>query len=233
MLLLSAKTNATLIVDQAFQASVAFPPAGSWADVSSWIKGGAAPAEFDLEIWANATINLTNAELFGGSLHPVALADDDVDDNLGNPTVDATANTATVTGHAYVNGDGPVQLETTGTMPGALATLTDYWLIVVDANTVKFATSLANAMAGTEVNITSVGTGTLTITDTDDTQRLHWHSEGLLGKLGDGAVALTSVKAYRTRRAHRARALFYALVATMSAENPEWISAAVYPLQDA
>jgi antitoxin (DNA-binding transcriptional repressor) of toxin-antitoxin stability system len=38
------------------------------------------------------------------------------------------------------------------------------YAIVVDDSTLQFATSLANALAGTEVNITSDGTGVHTIT---------------------------------------------------------------------
>ena len=34
---------------------------------------------------------------------------------------------------------------------------TNYWIIVVDANTLKLATSFANALAGTALDITSAG----------------------------------------------------------------------------
>lgn len=50
------------------------------------------------------------------------------------------------------------QLTTTGTLPTGLSLATDYFVIVVDANTIKLANSLANAQAGTAVNITSQGT---------------------------------------------------------------------------
>lgn len=56
-----------------------------------------------------------------------------------------------------------VQLTTTGTLPGGLATATDYFTIKVSDTTIRFATSYANAVANTFVNITDTGTGTHTI----------------------------------------------------------------------
>jgi plastocyanin len=49
-------------------------------------------------------------------------------------------------------------------LPAGLALLTDYYLIAPDANHLKFATSLVNALAGTAINITDIGTGTHTVT---------------------------------------------------------------------
>ena len=49
------------------------------------------------------------------------------------------------------------QLTTTGTLPAGLSLATDYFAIALSANTVQFATSLANALAGTEVTITDTG----------------------------------------------------------------------------
>lgn len=57
-----------------------------------------------------------------------------------------------------------VRLTTTTTLPAGLATGTDYYVIRVDNDTFKLATSYANAIAGTQINITDAGTGTHTIT---------------------------------------------------------------------
>jgi hypothetical protein len=57
-----------------------------------------------------------------------------------------------------------VRLTTTTTLPAGLATATDYYVIRVSNSTFKLATSYANAVAGTAINITSTGTGTHTIT---------------------------------------------------------------------
>jgi hypothetical protein len=57
-----------------------------------------------------------------------------------------------------------VQLTTTGTLPTGLSLATDYWLVRQGATTAKFATSYANALAGTVVAYTDAGTGTHTLT---------------------------------------------------------------------
>lgn len=56
-----------------------------------------------------------------------------------------------------------VQLTTTTTLPGGLSLATDYYVIKVTDTTIKLATSYANAVAGTAINITDAGTGTHTI----------------------------------------------------------------------
>ena len=56
-----------------------------------------------------------------------------------------------------------VRLTTTTTLPGGLATATDYYVIKVSDSTCKLATSYANAIAGTAINITDAGTGTHTM----------------------------------------------------------------------
>lgn len=57
-----------------------------------------------------------------------------------------------------------VRLTTTTTLPAPLATATDYYVIRVSDTTFKLATSYANAIAGTAIDITTTGTGTHTIT---------------------------------------------------------------------
>lgn len=69
----------------------------------------------------------------------------------------------TVTTHGLQTGDGPFQLTTTGSLPTGLTTLTNYWAIRFDANTIQLATSLTNALAGTVIVLSSNGTGTNTI----------------------------------------------------------------------
>ncbi len=76
--------------------------------------------------------------------------------------------TLTMTAHGQVTGSKG-QCTTTTLLPTTLALATDYFIIVVDANTVKLASSLANAVAGTAVDITSAGTGVQTFTPTTST----------------------------------------------------------------
>jgi hypothetical protein len=82
-------------------------------------------------------------------------------------SVDATANTLAVANHARYTGDGPFNTITTGTLPGGLAASTDYWLIRADSDTLKLASSQANALAGTAIDLSSAGTGTLSLVHGD------------------------------------------------------------------
>lgn len=57
-----------------------------------------------------------------------------------------------------------VRLTTTTTLPAGLALATDYYVIpITGGTTCKLATSYANAVAGTAINITDAGTGTHTM----------------------------------------------------------------------
>lgn len=72
-----------------------------------------------------------------------------------------------MTAHGFATGDGPYRLATTGTLPAATPTTLDsstsYWVIRSDADNFKLATSRANAIALTAIDITTQGTGTHTI----------------------------------------------------------------------
>ncbi len=62
----------------------------------------------------------------------------------------------------YVTGD-EIKLTTTGTIPGGLVSGTVYYAISASSTTLRVATSLVNAKAGTAIDITSAGTGILSI----------------------------------------------------------------------
>lgn len=70
--------------------------------------------------------------------------------------VDVTENSLTIPSHGLTLGLKG-QLTSTGTLPTGYSTATDYFVIVVDSNTIKLATSLVNAQAGTAVDISSQG----------------------------------------------------------------------------
>lgn len=69
--------------------------------------------------------------------------------------VDPTAQNTNYTG-------GPVTFTTTGALPTGLTAGTTYYIIPVNANTFKVATSVANAFAGTAVNTSGTQSGTQT-----------------------------------------------------------------------
>lgn len=63
--------------------------------------------------------------------------------------------------HGQVTGDGPAVVRNVGgALPGGLTALLDVWLIRVSDTVLKLATSSANALLGTAIDITSAGTGT-------------------------------------------------------------------------
>lgn len=77
----------------------------------------------------------------------------------------ATDQLTTATAHGYFTGL-KVRFTSTGTLPAGLATSTDYFVIAVSASVFAVGSSLANAQAGTKVNITDTGTAASTITVT-------------------------------------------------------------------
>jgi len=79
-------------------------------------------------------------------------------------TASFSADTLTILDHGLNTGDGPFILSSTGTLPGGLALGTDYWVIIVDADTLRLATHLGYALVNTFVDITDAGTGTHTLT---------------------------------------------------------------------
>ncbi len=80
-------------------------------------------------------------------------------------TADSSTDKLTKSDHGLETGDGAVTASNSGGgLPGGLAAATDYWIIRINANEFKLATSLANAYLGTAIDITSNGTGTQTLT---------------------------------------------------------------------
>ena len=87
-------------------------------------------------------------------------------------TATNATDTLNANAHGLETGDGPVRVSNSGgALPTGLAGATDYWVIKTGVNTFKLATSLANALAGTAINITTDGTGTQTLSDTAGTER--------------------------------------------------------------
>lgn len=126
---------------------------------------------------ANGTMLLTQV-VPGPTTNPVPKSADDagagsitgVQTTAGVATeVSPSANTVSVPSHGLTTG-AKVTLTTTGTLPAGLSTGTDYYIIVVDADALKFATTQALALAGTPVDITGYGTTaavhTVTVTTT-------------------------------------------------------------------
>lgn len=95
--------------------------------------------------------------------------------------VDTTADTLTVLAHGFATGAGPIHMASTGTLPAAvggnITAGVDYWLIAPDANHLQLARTYADTGGGqgagnpiTPIDLTSAGSGAITISSTDDTR---------------------------------------------------------------
>ena len=87
------------------------------------------------------------------------------DIDTGTDVITVPSNTTLYTGQAVV-------LSTTGSDPGGLTSTTTYYIIRTSDTTILLASSLANALAGTDIDITSQGTGTHTLTQTLTTRTI-------------------------------------------------------------
>ena len=65
--------------------------------------------------------------------------------------------------HGMITTEGPYRVSTSGSYPGGLDGTTNYWMVRSSSTVVQLATSGQNAKAGTVVDITSSGSGTLTL----------------------------------------------------------------------
>lgn len=76
----------------------------------------------------------------------------------------ASGNNFTDTANGFLTGLKVQVSNSGGALPTGLSGSTNYWVIVVDANTFSLASSLANARLGTAITISGAGSGTQTIT---------------------------------------------------------------------
>lgn len=90
------------------------------------------------------------------STHAWGALDGTVTMTIASPCV------VTKTNHGFQTGD-QVWFTTTGALPTGLAVNTVYYVIYVNANTFRLATSLANANAGTAINTSGSQSGTHTV----------------------------------------------------------------------
>src|SRR5690606_12129209 len=82
--------------------------------------------------------------------------------------VDTTSDTITVPRHPFNRSGFPVRVSSTGSLPGGLSANTTYYVIFVNEGLIQLATSLADAMNGIAIDLTTQGTFTHTITQWAD-----------------------------------------------------------------
>lgn len=118
--------------------------------------------------WA-ATFNSSAADInlaHGYAIMAVSTVANSTARTFTDGTTNVGTNVITLdTTHGWVTGR-KVDATSSGTLPAGLSA-TSYYVIVVSSTTIKLASSLANAQAGTEVDITAAaGGGTHTLTPT-------------------------------------------------------------------
>lgn len=82
---------------------------------------------------------------------------------IATAKVSTAANTITITGHGMLTGTKLTYQDGSGTALAGLADNTAYFVVVVDANTIKVASSLSNAQAGTTIALTGTGNNAQTL----------------------------------------------------------------------
>lgn len=82
---------------------------------------------------------------------------------VASASINFSTDTWTSNAHGFTTGL-VVQLTTSGALPTPLQLTTNYYVIVLSANTFKLAASLSDALAGTPIDLDDAGTGNQTVT---------------------------------------------------------------------
>lgn len=125
------------------------------ADETGGVVGGAG----DVIPWDVATYDTTFDPGDGGGVQRFWMG---TTFTFATTDVNTTNNTIAKTAHGWITGESTGPFTSSGGLPAGMVAGTNYWVIRVDADTFKLATSRANALAGTAVDITTQGTGTHT-----------------------------------------------------------------------
>ena len=104
--------------------------------------------------------------------------------------VDQASNTFTINGHPFVTGDR-VLVSSTGAIPGGLAANISYFAINDSLNAIKFATSYVNAVAGSEIDIQTAGSGTITVASDEIFTLIRAGSSGIVTVKKDDVTVAT------------------------------------------
>lgn len=102
---------------------------------------------------------MTEAGVSGGPSHAWLIGKQKHAKRALATAISTAADTITFPSHGWTNGDGPFIYDVTVTPIGGLTDGGLYYVNVIDANTIKLATSQADALAGTTIDLTSTGSG--------------------------------------------------------------------------
>lgn len=111
-------------------------------------------------------------------------------------TAVAATDLCTSTGHGYQNGDQVQVTNSGGALPTGLSAGVTYFAIVASVDTFKLATTRANALAGTVIDITGAGSGTNSIARVLGMWSFKVGNNGTLADLVFGSGTLDAQPAY-------------------------------------
>jgi hypothetical protein len=106
--------------------------------------------------------------------------------------------TWTSAAHGMTTGDGPYRVTTSNTLPTGLAVDTDYWIIAPTSGTFKLASSYANAIAVTPIDISSDGVGNQTLVRTSNDVLMALLKDRLNSVVGKNYTAVQTAGALDT-----------------------------------
>lgn len=125
-------------------------------------------------------VDLLSYHVMGPIMHMNWQFQEDLIASAGTMTAVATTDICTLATHGFRTGIKVRVSNAGGILPAGLVAATDYYVIVIDANTFYLASTLLNAQVGNAINLTTNGTGTTTITP-----------QAVAGDAGSGAYLLT------------------------------------------
>lgn len=128
-----------------------------------WIGAGTATSTSD--VWAKASYPIPVADFTEADSGVITAVLDVTTPSAGAFTA-ADTDVCTKTNHGFYTGLLVTVSNSGGALPAGLSAATNYYVIRATVNTFKLASSLANAIAGTAVDITDTGSGTNTVTPT-------------------------------------------------------------------
>jgi len=124
--------------------------------------------------WGKSKISTASSNIFATGFGRLSTAPEKVSLNVeGNSVlslarpqtvtgVSDASNTLAITAHPFTTGDR-VMVSSTGTVPGGLASTVGYFVINDSTNSIKLSTTRLGALAGSEIDIQTVGSGTITV----------------------------------------------------------------------
>lgn len=126
-------------------------------NIPAWFNDGSGGDLLYSCVWWYSHPNVPNQPLF-----LITAAGGGVIRTFPSTAVNTGTDTVTLTANGFVTGQS-VLITAGGSPPSPLVGGNVYFIIVITANTFKFATTYANAVAGTAINLTTQGSGTNTL----------------------------------------------------------------------